>query len=75
MLEKIYLSLRNRIAYLMQYVIIGGFYIMQMIKTVEFVWCYNPQQAEAVFDKVSDPNIKNYPGLIIMLQGFQKHNA
>ena len=44
----------------MQYVIIGGFYIMQMIKTVEFVWCYNPQQAEAVFDKVSGHRDKNY---------------
>ena len=32
---------------------------------------YFPQQAKAVFDKVSDPDIKNYPGLISMLQRFQ----
>ena len=30
------------------------------------------QQAEAVFNKIADPRNKNYPGLISMLQGFQK---
>ena len=31
-----------------------------------------PQQAEAVFNKISGPRNKNYPGLISMLQGSQK---
>ena len=31
-----------------------------------------PQQAEAVFNKVSGSRNKKYPGLISMLQGFQK---
>ena len=30
------------------------------------------QQAEAIFNKFSDPDIKSYPGLISMLQEFQK---
>ena len=30
------------------------------------------QQAEAVFDKISGPRNKNYPGFISMLQRFQK---
>ena len=30
------------------------------------------QQVDAVFNKVSDPDIKNYLGLISMLQAFQK---
>ena len=29
------------------------------------------QQAEAVFNEISGPRNKNYPGLISMLQGFQ----
>ena len=31
-----------------------------------------PQQAEAVFNEILGPRNKNYPGLISMLQGFQK---
>ena len=31
-----------------------------------------PQQAEAIFNKISGPRNENYPGLISMLQGFQK---
>ena len=31
-----------------------------------------PQWAEVDFNKISGPRNKNYPGLISMLQGFQK---
>ena len=42
-------------------------------ETLCFSQCsFHPQQAETVFNKILGPSNKKYPGLISMLQGFQK---
>ena len=46
--------------------------LLLVLKHITYIIYPKTQQAEAVFNKISGPRNKNYPGLISMLQGFQK---